>query len=48
MIPVAMASNLVPITAQIADLLKRMDEANLDFIKIENLYTFDDERGFSD
>jgi isocitrate dehydrogenase len=34
--------------AQIADLLKRMGEASLDFIKTENLYTFDGERGFSD
>jgi isocitrate dehydrogenase len=33
---------------EIADLLKRLGDANLDFIKTENLYTFDGEQGFSD
>lgn len=37
-----------PVThPQILDLLKRSGEAGLDFIKTENLYTFDGEPGFS-
>jgi isocitrate dehydrogenase len=32
--------------AQICSLLERTSKANLDFIKIENLYTFDGEKGF--
>lgn len=32
---------------QIVNLLKRLDENHLDFIQIENLYTFDGEKGFS-
>ncbi|HET6889658.1 MAG TPA: hypothetical protein VFH31_01035, partial [Pyrinomonadaceae bacterium] len=32
---------------QILALLKRVADAGLDFIKIENLYTFDGERGYS-
>jgi isocitrate dehydrogenase len=31
---------------QIVDLLERTGKANLDFIKIENLYTFDGQKGF--
>jgi isocitrate dehydrogenase len=33
--------------AQIVSLLKRASEGKLDFIKIENLYNFDGERGYS-
>lgn len=33
--------------AQIVDLLKRIDDAQLDFIKTENLYTFDGEKAFA-
>ncbi len=33
--------------AQIVDLLKRIDDAELDFIKTENLYTFDGEKAFA-
>ena len=32
--------------AQIVGLLDRTGKANLDFIKIENLYTFDGQKGF--
>ena len=32
--------------AQIVTLLDRASKANLDFIKIENLYTFDGQKGF--
>ncbi|MGJ3240675.1 MAG: NADP-dependent isocitrate dehydrogenase [Anaerolineae bacterium] len=32
---------------QLISLLKRVQEAGFDFIKTENLYTFDDEQGFS-
>ncbi len=32
--------------AQIVNLLDRTGKANLDFIKIENLYTFDGQKGF--
>ncbi|RSK25709.1 NADP-dependent isocitrate dehydrogenase [Bacillus sp. HMF5848] len=32
---------------EIIELLQRIDEANLDFIKIENLYKFNGERGYS-
>ena len=32
--------------AQIVSLLDRLGKANLDFIKIENLYTFDGQKGF--
>ncbi len=32
--------------AQIVDLLGKTGQANLDFIKIENLYTFDGQKGF--
>ena len=36
-----------PVThGQIVKLLSRMDQAGLDFIKIENLYTFDGQKGF--
>ena len=36
-----------PVThAQIVNLLDRTGKANLDFIKIENLYTFDGQKGF--
>jgi isocitrate dehydrogenase len=33
--------------AQVVSLLKRAGESNYDFIKTENLYNFDDERGYS-
>src|ERR1700752_5240257 len=33
--------------SQLISLLKRVDDAGYDFIKTENLYTFDGERGFS-
>jgi isocitrate dehydrogenase len=33
--------------AQIISLLKRVAEAGFDFIKTENLYNFDGERGYS-
>ena len=33
--------------SDVLDLLTRIGQAGLDFIKIENLYTFDDEPGFS-
>ena len=33
--------------AKIADLLGHLAEADIDFVKIENLYTFDGERGYS-
>jgi isocitrate dehydrogenase len=33
--------------ARIVELLSRLDAAGLSFCKIENLYTFDGERGFS-
>jgi len=32
---------------QVIELLRRVDEAGLDFIKTEHLYTFDGERGYS-
>jgi len=32
---------------RIVDLLSRIDDLNLDFIKIENLYTFNGKAGFS-
>jgi isocitrate dehydrogenase len=36
-----------PVThGQIVDLLDRLQKAGLDFIKIENLYTFDGQKGF--
>jgi isocitrate dehydrogenase len=31
---------------QIVNLLDRIQKAGLDFIKIENLYTFDGQRGY--
>jgi isocitrate dehydrogenase len=33
--------------AQVVSLLKRAGESNYDFIKTENLYNFDGERGYS-
>ena len=33
--------------AQIVSLLKRVGEAGFDFIKTENLYNFDGQRGYS-
>ena len=36
-----------PVThGQIVGLLGRLEKAGLDFIKIENLYTFDGQKGF--
>ena len=36
-----------PVThTQIVGLLDRLQKAGLDFIKIENLYTFDGQKGF--
>jgi isocitrate dehydrogenase len=36
-----------PVThTQIVNLLDRVQKAGLDFIKIENLYTFDGQKGF--
>ncbi len=36
-----------PVThAQIINLLDRLQKAELDFIKTENLYTFDGQKGF--
>jgi isocitrate dehydrogenase len=36
-----------PVThGQIVGLLSRLEKAGLDFIKIENLYTFDGQKGF--
>ncbi len=36
-----------PVThAQIVGLLDRIQRAGLDFIKIENLYTFDGQKGY--
>ena len=40
-------TNGAPVShAQIVSLLDRTSKANLDFIKIENLYTFDGQKGF--
>ena len=37
-----------PVThRQIVGLLDRLQQAGLDFIKIENLYTFDGQKGFT-
>jgi isocitrate dehydrogenase len=38
----------VPVShKQVVSLLDRIQKAGLDFIKIENLYTFDGQKGFA-
>jgi len=42
-----MAKNKVASNADVADLMKKLDEAGIDFIKTEQLYTFDGQEMFS-